>query len=90
VRIACVVLDGSDRARLTQAAEALGEFGDPVALSPPDAVWIDVSGLRERTDAMRERLSQMGLAARVAVSGTPFFARALARFGQNDACRCSR
>jgi protein ImuB len=79
------VLSVPDRARLGAAAEALGEFGDPVALGPPDAVWVDVTGLGERLEAMRERLSQMGLAARVAVSDTPFRARALARHGRPDA-----
>lgn len=82
MRIACAVLSVvPDRARLREAAEALGEFGDPVALAPPDAVWIDVTGLCERPDAMRDRLSQMGLTARVSVADTPFAARALARFG---------
>ena len=91
MRIACAALSVvSDRARLrvlTEAAEALGEFGDPVALAPPDAVWIDVTGLGERPDAMRERLAQMGIVARIAMAETPFAARALARFGRGAGAR---
>jgi len=77
VRVACVVL--SDPSRLHAAAEALGEFGDPVALGPPDSIWIDVTDMPERPDAMSERLAQMGLAARIAFAETPFLARLFAR-----------
>jgi protein ImuB len=77
VRVACAVL--SDPSRLVAAAEALSEFGDPVALAPPDAVWIDVTGLAERFEAMHERLARLGLAGHIAFAGTPFLARALAR-----------
>jgi len=78
MRVACVVL--SDPSRLVAAAEALGEFGDPVALGPPDAICIDVTGLCERSAEMRARLDQMGLSARMAFADTAFAARALARF----------
>ncbi len=59
-----------------------------VSLDPPDGLWIDITGCAHLFGSesalladLAARLSAAGLAARVAIAGTPGAAHALARFG---------
>jgi len=66
---------------LDALADALGQFSPVVSLLPPDAIVVNLAGIRPETialNALTEAALALGIQAHVAMGHTPFAARALA------------
>jgi protein ImuB len=83
-----------ERALLDAVATLAIDFTPRVALSPPDAVLLEVrgslrlfGGVRRLLAGVRERLQRLGLAPRLALTPTPLAALWFARVGEEVALR---
>lgn len=70
---------------LERVAEAMSRFGTTVAISLPDTVWVEVTGIThlfggdsELIEEMKSVLEELGHRARIAMSDGPWLARAFA------------
>lgn len=68
-------------------------YSPMVSIDLPDGLWIDITGAshlmggeRQLLDDLVGRLTEMGVASRAAVAGTPGAANAIARFGHRPVC----
>lgn len=82
----------ADAALLEMVADWCDRFTPLVALAPPDAVVLDVTGAvhlfggEERLlGRLRRAFARSGIAARLSVAASPSMARAMARFGAEGA-----
>ena len=92
---AMVVMDAdpaADAAFLTRIADACCRYTPLAAIDAPDGLTLDLTGcahLYGGEEALRadlaQRLSRIGLSARMTLAGSPDAARALARFGKTAA-----
>ncbi len=73
--------DTQTQQALDALADVLGQFSPVVSLFPPDAIVVDLTGIRPESvslDALSKAALSIGIQAHVALGHSPFAARALA------------